>query len=109
MVTQTAQQQAIARYRRKAAAKGLVRVEVTVPADHAGLLKSLARALREDKVSPDALRRTVSSAPDRPETWGDYLRDAPDLSAATFDEIFDPPREAWPLRDVDLAPETSKP
>lgn len=56
------QRRATAAHRRKAAARGIVRVEVQAPKADAPLIKALAQTLRDDHARADAVRAAVERA-----------------------------------------------
>jgi hypothetical protein len=54
-------------HRRRAAARGLVRVEVQAPKKDAGLIRALAETLRGSSEKADAIRSTLAEALVHPE------------------------------------------
>lgn len=95
------QKAASSRHRRRARARGLVRLEVQAARGDAGLIKALARTLRDDTDRARDLRVSLSRAL----TGGD-VRTAfdvfgSDLPDEVFEGVFDQPRgKAW--REVDF-------
>lgn len=95
------QKKASTTHRRRARARGLVRLEVQAPRGDAGLIKALARTLRDDTECARALRVSLSKV-----LTGDDVRTAfdvfgSDLPDEAFEGVFDQPRsEAW--REVEL-------
>lgn len=95
------QRNATRTHRRRAAARGLVRVEVQAHTKDAGLIRALAETLREGSERADALRSTLTSALHAPgiETAFDVF--GSDLPDEAFSGVFDQPRrDGW--RKVDL-------
>lgn len=50
-------------HHRRASERGLVRVEVRVPQADAGLIRAIAKTLRDDPAKAESLRALVGSAP----------------------------------------------
>ena len=92
-MTNSAQRSATANHRKRIRAKGLVRVEVHVPAGDAALLRELADRLRAHDSLADATRSSLKSATGRnqePQSALDiYGSDLPD---EYFDGVFEPVR-----------------
>ena len=89
-MTKITQRRATANHRKRIRAKGLVRVEVQVPAGDAALVRELAEHFRVDaKVEAEALRNGVKAALDgnRPKTVLEMF--ASDLPDEYFDGVFD--------------------
>ena len=78
----------VTRHRLRAAARGTARVEVAVPLQDAPLVRSLARALREDREETSDLRRLLEAKIVRP----------PAATGAELVEFL----LASPLREVEL-------
>jgi hypothetical protein len=100
-VATTSQRKASAVHRRRAAARGLVRVEVQAPKADAGLIRALAETLRSDPEKAEAVRASVRSALGNPqeETALDVFRS--NLPDEAFEGVFATARDArW--REVDL-------
>jgi hypothetical protein len=89
-MTKSAQRKATANHRKRNLAKGLVRVEVQVPAGDAALLRNLAERLRASGQSAEAARSGLKSAveKDRQEksALDIYASDLPD---EYFEGVFD--------------------
>ena len=88
-------------HRRRAAARGLVRVEVQAPKKDAGLIRALAETLRGEADKAEALRTTLARALSHPEVRTAFDVFGSDLPDEAFDGVFDLPRQRdW--REVDL-------
>lgn len=90
-----AQRNATRMHRRRAAARGLVRVEVQAAKRDAGLIRALATALRNGK-DVKSVRSTLANAllPRSPGTAFDVF--GSDLTDKDFAGMFDQPRQrAW--------------
>lgn len=97
----TSQRNASAAHRHRAAARGLVRVEVQALTADASLIRALAQTLRGDPEKAEAIRASVRSALGNPqeETALDVF--GSDLPDAAFEGVFATSRDArW--REVDL-------
>lgn len=95
------QRKATRAHRRRAAARGLVRVEVQAPKKDAGLIRALAEKLRGTADNAEAVRSTLIQALAPPETKTAFDIFGSDLADEAFTGIFDQPRQrGW--RDVDL-------
>jgi hypothetical protein len=95
------QRKATRTHRRRAAARGLVRVEVQAPKKDAGLIRALAETLRGRAEKAAALRSTLAKALMHPEVKTAFDIFGSELSDETFAGIFDQPRQPdW--REVDL-------
>jgi hypothetical protein len=95
------QRKATRTHRRRAAARGLVRVEVQAPKKDAGLIRALAEKLRSKADSAEAVRSTLikALAPSDTKTAFDIF--GSDLADEAFTGVYDQPRQrGW--RDVDL-------
>jgi hypothetical protein len=98
-VTAKSQRKATSAHRRRATARGLVRVEVQAPKQDAGLIRALAQRLREEKA--EVLRSTLASLLQDPEVKTAFDIFGSDLSDETFSGVFDQPRQNdW--REVEL-------
>jgi hypothetical protein len=96
-----AQRKATRMHRRRAAARGLVRVEVQAPKRDAPLIRAVAEKLRARTREADALRSTLTKVLVRPEAETAFDIFGSDLSDEAFEGIFDQPRPSdW--REVDL-------
>ena len=88
-------------HRRRAAARGLVRVEVQAARGDAGLIRAVAETLRSKPEKAKALRSTLEKAlidPDIKTAFDVFGSDLPDEA---FAGVFDQPRpREW--REVDL-------
>jgi hypothetical protein len=94
------QRQATRTHRRRATARGLVRVEVQAPKKDAGLIRALAQSLRRKGEKAEALRLTLAKAlhPDVKIAFDVFGSELPD---ETFAGVFSQPRQPdW--RKVDL-------
>jgi len=98
----TSQRRATRTHRRRAAARGLVRLEVQAPKKDAGLIRALAETLRGDAEKAEVLRSTLAKAliidPEVKTAFDIFGSELPD---ETFAGVFDQPRQRdW--REVDL-------
>ncbi len=87
-------------HRRRAAARGLVRIEVLAPTRDAGLVRSVAETLRSNPEKAEALRSTLERAlgPEIRTIFDIFGSELPDEA---FAGVFDEPRQRnW--REVDL-------
>jgi hypothetical protein len=95
------QRKASRTHRRRAAARGLVRVEVQAPKQDASLIRALAETLRGRDEKAEAVRSTLGKAlvhPDVKTAFDVFGSDPPDEAfAGVFDRLR---REGW--REVDL-------
>lgn len=95
------QRKATRTHRRRAAARGLVRVEVQAPKRDAGLIRALAETLRGETGKAHALRSTLAKAIMNPEMKTAFDIFGSDLPDEVFADVFDQPRQkGW--RPVDL-------
>ena len=95
------QRKATRTHRRRATARGLVRVEVQAPKKDAGLIRALAETLRGKTKEAEALRSTLTKAvmPAELKTAFDIF--GSELPDDAFAGVFDQPRQrGW--RPVDL-------
>jgi hypothetical protein len=93
------QRKAIRTHRRRAAARGFVRVEVQAPRRDAGLIRALAETLRGDAAG--ALRSTLAKALTHPEVKTAFDIFGSELPDEAFAGVFEWPRQRnW--REVDL-------
>ncbi len=91
----------VRRGRRRAAARGLVRVEVQAPKGDAGLIRALAETLRGGAEKAEALRSTLAKAVMNPEMRTAFDVLGSELPDEVFTGVFDQPRQrGW--RRVDL-------
>jgi hypothetical protein len=96
----TSQKRASSAHRRRAAARGLVRVEVQAAKGDTGLIRALAETLRGDAKRAKALRSALARALE-PEVKTAFDVFGADLPDRAFAGIFDQPRQkAW--RKIDL-------
>jgi hypothetical protein len=101
MMTTKSQRKATRTHRRRAAARGLVRLEVQAPERDAGLIRALAETLRGRAEKAEALRSTLAKALMHPEVKTAFDIFGSELPDETFAEIFDQPRQRdW--REVEL-------
>jgi hypothetical protein len=95
------QRRATRTHRRRAAARGFVRIEVQAPKKDAGLIRALAETLRGPTDKAEALRSTLAKAVINPEVRTAFDVFGSELPDATFAGVFDQPRQSdW--RKVDL-------
>lgn len=88
-------------HRRKAAARGMVRVEVQAPKEDAPLIRALAETLRADTPAARSLRATLEQALADSEIRTAFDIFGSDLPDEAFEGVFDLPRsKGW--REVDL-------
>src|SRR5690606_11167564 len=88
-------------HRRRAAARGLVRVEVQALRGDAGLIRDIARTLRSKQDKAKALRLTLANVLIDPEIGTAFDVFGSDLPDEVFAGVFDQPRpREW--REVDL-------
>jgi hypothetical protein len=88
-------------HRRRAAERGLVRVEVLAPKKDAGLVRALAKRLRGEPDKAEALRSALAKVlidPQANTAFDIFGSDLPDEALAG---VFDQPRQQG-LREVDL-------
>jgi hypothetical protein len=96
-----AQRKATNSHRRRAAARGLVRVEVQAPKKDAGLIRAVAETLRGKSNKAEALRSTLVNALIHPELKTAFDIFGSELSDEVFAGVFDQPRQRhW--RKLDL-------
>jgi hypothetical protein len=101
MASTKSQRKATRTHRRRAAARGLVRVEVQAPRRDAPLIRAVAETLRGRAQEADALRATLAEALVHPEAKTAFDIFGSDLPDEAFEGIFDQPRQRdW--REVDL-------
>src|SRR5437763_4039822 len=95
------QRKATRAHRRRAVARGFVRVEVQAAKKDAGLIRALAETLRRRNAKSVQLRSTLARALHDPETTTAFDIFGSDLSDEAFSGVFDQPRHRdW--RKVDL-------
>jgi hypothetical protein len=95
------QRRATRAHRRRAAARGFVRVEVQAPRKDAGLIRALAQTLRGKAEKAAALRSALAKALIHPEVKTAFDVFGSELPDATFIGVFDQPRQRdW--REVGL-------
>jgi hypothetical protein len=95
------QRRATRTHRRRAAARGFVRVEVQAPKKDAGLIRALAKTLRGQADEAEALRSTLAKALIHPDVKTAFDVFGSELPDEAFAGVFDQPRpRAW--RKVDL-------
>lgn len=90
------QRKATSAHRRRAAARGLVRVEVQAARNDAGLIRAVAETLRSQPEKAKALRSTLEKALIDPE-----IRTAADVIGTVLpddelDDVFNQPRDITP-------------
>ena len=95
------QRKATRTHRRRAAARGLVRIEVQAPKQDASLIRALAETLRGGDEKAEAVRSTLGTALVHPEVKTAFDVFGSELPDETFAGVFDRPRQrGW--REVDL-------
>jgi hypothetical protein len=95
------QRKATRTHRRRAAARGLVRVEVQAPKKDAGLIRALAETLRGNAKKAETLRSVLAKAVMPPELKTAFDVFGSELADEAFAGVFDQPRQqGW--RTVDL-------
>jgi hypothetical protein len=100
-MTTKSQRKATRVHRRRAAARGLVRVEVQARKRDAGLIRALAETLRGRAEKAEALRSTLANVLLNPEAKTAFDIFGSDLSDEFFTGVFEQPRHRdW--REVDL-------
>jgi hypothetical protein len=87
------QRKATSAHRRRAAARGLVRVEVQAPKKDAGLIRALAETLRGKPERAEALRSTLAKALIHPEVKTAFDIFGSELPDEAFAGVFDQPRQ----------------
>ena len=97
----TSQRQATHAHRRRAAAKGLVRLEVQAAKKDAGLIRAVAHALRGESRKAKALRSALEEVLVEPEAGTAFDVFGADLPDEVFADVFDQPRHGnW--RELEL-------
>ncbi len=97
----TSQKKASTTHRRRAAARGLVRVEFQAAKGDTGLIRALAETLRGESERAKSLRSTLEQALIDPEVKTAFDVFGSDLPDEAFAGIFDQPRQkGW--REVKL-------
>jgi hypothetical protein len=100
-MTAKSQRKATRAHRRRAAAHGLVRVEVQAAKKDAGLIRALAETLRGRSARAESLRSALANALLDPEIRTAFDVFGSDLPDEAFSGVFDQPRRReW--REVDL-------
>jgi hypothetical protein len=100
-MTSKSQRKATRTHRRRAAARGLVRVEVQAPNKDAVLIRALAETLRGRTEKAEAIRSALAKALVHPEVKTAFDVFGSDLPDETFTGVFDQPcQRNW--REVDL-------
>ena len=95
------QRKATRSHRSRAAARGLVRVEVQAPKKDAGLIRALAETLRGQADKAEALRSTLAKVLIHPEVKTAFDVFGSELPDETFAGVFDRPRQSdW--REINL-------
>jgi hypothetical protein len=92
-MSRKAQRRATRRHRRRAAARGLTRLEVAVSQQDAGLIRSLAEMLRGDLAKAEALRATLTTALGDPDVQTAFDIFGSELAEEAFAGILDQPRQ----------------
>jgi hypothetical protein len=100
-VASKSQRRATRTHRRRAAARGLVRVEVQAPKKDAVLIRALAETLRGKAEKAESLRSTLAKVLIDPEVATAFDVFGSELPDETFADVFVQPRQrGW--REVDL-------
>ena len=95
------QRKATTAHRRRAAARGLVRLEVQAPRRDAGLIRAVAEILRGEPERAKALRSMLENTLVSPAVKTAFDVFGSDLPDQAFAGVFDQPRQkGW--REVDL-------
>jgi hypothetical protein len=95
------QRRATRTLRRRATARGFVRVEVQAPKKDAGLIRALAETLRGKAEKAEALRSVLAKALIHPEVKTAFDVFGSELPDEAFTGVFDQPRQQdW--REVNL-------
>jgi hypothetical protein len=95
------QRRATRAHRRRAAARGLVRIEVQAPKKDAHLIRTLAQTLRSKAAEAETLRSTLARALMHPDVKTAFDIFGSELPDEAFTGVFDQPRQRdW--RKVDL-------
>ncbi|MFZ1962447.1 MAG: hypothetical protein WAU78_03090 [Roseiarcus sp.] len=95
------QKKASTTHRRRAFARGLVRVEVQAVKGDTGLIRALAETLRGDPARAKTVRSALEQALIDPQVKTAFDLFGSDLPDETFAGVFDQPRQrSW--RQVDL-------
>jgi len=92
-MSQKAQRRATRRHRRRAAARGLTRLEVQAAQKDAGLIRHLAEMLRGDPEKAEAVRSTLAKTLGDPDVQTAFDIFGSELADETFAGIFDQPRQ----------------
>jgi hypothetical protein len=87
------QRKATRSHRRRAAARGFVRVEVQAPKRDAGLIRALAETLRGRGDKAEALRTTLTKALIHPDIKTAFDVFGSELPDEIFAGVFDRPRQ----------------
>jgi len=100
-VATTSQKKASTAHRRRAVARGLVRVEVQATKGDTGLIRALAETLRGEPERAKLIRSTLEKALIDPEVKSAFDVFGSDLPDEAFAGMFDQPRQkGW--REVEL-------
>lgn len=95
------QKKASTEHRRRASARGFVRVEVQADKVDAGLIRAIAEALRADDSQAKRLRVALEEALVDPKVKDAFDIFGSDLPDEAFDAVFDQPRQGtW--REIDV-------
>src|SRR5262245_61475087 len=101
-MTSRSQRKATRTHRRRAAARGLVRVEVQARKTDASLIRALAETLRGAPEKAEPLRSTLTRALTTSEVKTAFDIFGSDISDEAFSDVFDQPRQGGDWRKVDL-------
>ena len=90
------QRKATTAHRRRARARGLVRIEIQAPKRDAGLIRAVAETLRNKPEKAMTLRSTLAKALIEPNLKTAFDVFGSDLADEAFAGVFDQPRErSW--------------
>ena len=100
-MTSASQKKAVGAHRRRATARGLVRLEVQASRGDAGLIRALAQALRQDPAKAGTLRSALEKTLGDPDAATAFDVFGSDLPDEAFADVFEQPR-ARKWRDIAL-------
>ena|SRR5688500_3849052 len=92
-MTSKSQRKATNSHRRRAVARGLVRVEVQTPRSDAGLVRALAETLRGEPEKAKAVRSVLEKELIEPDVKTAFDVFGSDLPDDAFTGVFDQPRQ----------------
>jgi len=100
-MTIASQKKAVSAHRRRASARGLVRLEVQASKGDAGLIRALAEALRREPANAGALRSALEKTLGDSDTRTAFDVFGSDLPDEVFADVLEQPR-ARKWRDIAL-------